>query len=745
MKTKHPPKQRTAEQQLQERLRYIKTYFNRAKSLFSLKHIQTVNQLVDIIGDNKDRYDAKELLQRLTSEKINDIERRVLEREESEFKLRLAGITTADVAPPLPPSGWTESFPKVEEFTLDSLYTTKDFELESTYYKGYSWQKLKALSSPWLSHTFPPDNPRQVAVATYFQEEAAKELYYKLTVEGLTGLLLRANTGDGKTYCIGRLLRWIIDSGWMKGKSLSPFKILYVTKASIVTQTTRDLEREFGIDPLKDDIVVTNYEQLRAELGEMVINETVEVVDTLPRKKYTWKSVMHPLLIIWDECQALKNEDSIQSKIAQASNELPPGKIYQIFVSATPFAKVASAKCFCVATHIPFKHGLGESPLDNLNWSLYSKEYICGGTDPNEFSRENIKNLLKMFSHYIVGFKNVRRKFKAINKEYIIDFETPAQRQQYEKAWEAYLAKKAELEGPSSGANSRFLILVEFLKFRQAAEFIRAEYLAKQMYHSVTEGFAPLCACNFKPTIAKVILTLHQKYGVQRSDISVIWGGSEGFSGKEAKYTQADIQRILGDAIRGVDIPKKVLKEIYSQLSAQHSGLSKIPPELDLGTQSRKQRQKEIDRFQSGKSHYCFFTFGAGGAGLSLHHKYEHTCQRRTYLAPTYNEMELAQGLGRAPRLTSLSDTEQIIFIYRDTIEERVLASVMCKTGCLIEVIKHSQSAESSSATALDFHTKQEDNGVLEDVIALSGAKQIVDINDSEEEEDDESLFNGEE
>jgi hypothetical protein len=53
--------------------------------------------------------------------------------------------------------------------------------------------------------------------------------------------------------------------------------------------------------------------------------------------------------------------------------------------------------------------------------------------------------------------------------------------------------------------------------------------------------------------------------------------------------------------------------------------------------------------------------------------------------------MELVQGLGRVPRLTSLSDTPQTIVFFADTIEEEVARKVEVKLRCLKEVVQQKE------------------------------------------------------
>ena len=139
-----------------------------------------------------------------------------------------------------------------------------------------------------------------------------------------------------------------------------------------------------------------------------------------------------------------------------------------------------------------------------------------------------------------------------------------------------------------------------------------------------------------------------------------------------------------------------------------------LPEHLRIGMQSMDDRQREIDRFQSGKSLFCIYTFRAGGVGLSLHHSDEFTefkCRRkpsgyvveediplvpvrprRNFVALTYNAIELVQGVGRCPRLTSLSDTEQYIICYQGTIEVDIGYIVSKKLSCISSVVKQHES-----------------------------------------------------
>ena len=102
------------------------------------------------------------------------------------------------------------------------------------------------------------------------------------------------------------------------------------------------------------------------------------------------------------------------------------------------------------------------------------------------------------------------------------------------------------------------------------------------------------------------------------------------------------------------------------------------------------QRHEEKMRFQRQDSKGMLITFKAGGKGLSAHHeaRFPKARPRRTFLSPVYSEKEMLQGLGRAPRITSASDTYQVMGYFYRTIEEDVKDRFIMKAKCMKEVIR---------------------------------------------------------
>lgn len=564
----------------------------------------------------------------------------------------------------------------------------------------------------------------------WFQKKGATELYQGI-IGGNRGQLLLAGVGTGKTFMYGAVIAKLREANFHKTiGSLSPWPYLVVTKASIVEQTKRVLENFFGLKCPRD-VLVINIDQLRSKFGEMFVDEELEIKDGQEIVAWKWRDLLYPAVTIWDECQILKNSGSIQHKIAASYNELE--NTYQIFSSATPFTRVAEAKCFAVATRlVQGITGVVTTELTNENWHLFSTNIAAPWT-PIEHSPKAVDKLVDLLDKYIVRITNVRPQFHAKNKVHIIDFLTAEGKKYYNDAVDRFEKKKAKIqallgEGAIDGGAANIMTLVAILQYRIAAEANpdRIKWLVANMMKSVSEGYAAVCAVNFKQTITKCVKSLCIEHNISRDSISLIWGGAnKPPSEKQKSKASIEADPVIMEALAkaGITMEDLELADVEAMMESE-----KYPEHLRLGSQSLKQRQHEIDRFQAGKSLYCFYTFRAGGVGLSLHHTDEFTKEkvrhkksgyafeedislvstrpRITYVAPTWSAIELVQGIGRAPRLTSLSDTQQFLVFFRGTWEHKVAKVVSVKLNCLTKVVRQKESWESmilGSATEEDF------------------------------------------
>lgn len=378
------------------------------------------------------------------------------------------------------------------------------------------------------------------------------------------------------------------------------------------------------------------------------------------------------------------------------------------------------------------------------NWSDWSQQ-IAYPFDPIEHAPAAIDKLMDVMDDYVIRCKGVKWQFKGKNETKIIDFDCVEDKKFYEDAWTRYLKEKAKLEkeagkdGGDGGVNG-LQQLAQFTKFRQASEVCHANHIVDAMHDSYLHGQAPVAGLNFKHTIIKAVKRLILHYGYKRSDISIIWGGGLTINKKAKQQKAMASNDVIQEALKKAGISMEDIGLGEDDVAAVDKLLQgeKIPKEWNLGTQNKKQRQEEIDRFQSGRSKFCFFTFKSGGVGLSLHHcdeqvneynrlapgyqewldklvkrpkserplgpgkvgrkksgyahvediPYIQSRPRICFLTPTYSAMELVQGLGRCPRINSLSDTPQIILFFRGTIEERVAEIVTQKLRCLTKVVR---------------------------------------------------------
>lgn len=556
------------------------------------------------------------------------------------------------------------------------------------------------------------------------------------------GQLLLSGVGSGKTWMFLGLIRRLRDMNFHRQVGcISPWPFIVVTKASIVEQTRRVAKQCFNLSHPRD-ILIINIEKLRSKFGELFVEEITKVENGVEYTIWKWRDGLYPCMICWDECQILMNPSSAQHKIAASYNELRD--TWQIFSSATPFTRVSGAKCFCVSTRKKTRvASFNQVELNNDNWNIFAKA-VASPADPMEHSPAAIDRLMDEMDDYVVRVKGIKAQFHAKNDARLIHFRTKEGKEFYDKALERFEKRKAKIAASNMDEGAKAInMLVSMLMFRIAAESNpdRIDWLCEQMYHSVTEGYAAICAVNFKQTIIACVKKLNEKYGVKRNNISLIWGGGQtGPSEKQkAKAAMVGDEAIMAAlAKHGITMDKLDMEDVDALAEKEE-----LDPELRLGTQSLAERQKEIDKFQSGKSLYAFYTFKAGGVGLSLHHTDEHctdwnrkaagfddwfkiinalpekqrpkpgktrrkesgyaveedipyipTRQRRTFLAPTWSAVELVQGLGRAPRLTSLSDTPQVLVFFHGTIEAHVHAIVSVKLHCLTKVVRQRESWE---------------------------------------------------
>lgn len=626
------------------------------------------------------------------------------------------------------PKGETITVPVAKVVTSQPEVKAVEQEVKLTAADDYGYVR-----SPHVSKDFFP---------YWFQKKEVAELLAGINA-GMRAQLMLAATGTGKTFMAGMLVRALYDMNFHDNKSWGPVKYLYVTRATIVEQTKRVFQKYFNLG-IRQGIEILNIEQLRSRAGTMWVKDEVVVINGQEQTIWKWHQMIHPPVVLWDECQALKNEGSTQHAIAAAYNDIPDHTT-QIFISATPFTRVTEAKCFAVGTRKQISDNLGlghTSYLSNATWPTYAAA-ISAPSPPSEYNEAAVERLTKDLEPYIKRVRGVRPQFDAINSIELIDFETDDERKYYEDTERRYYEKKAKLAEKlgkdlgDDGSAGGIWALVLLNERCMAAEYCRRYHLAKKMKHAVDNGYAAVCAVKYKNTLIAVVRILVEEYKISRDLISLVWGGGQTQLTAKQK-SKAEI-KAQADKLKEIGMDITSVLENLDLDEVEDRVLEEIPAHLRLGMQSKEERQREIDKFQMGKTLFCMYTFKAGGVGLSLHHSDELSPvkvrrkesgyaveedipkvpirPRANFVAPTYSAIELVQGLGRCPRLTSLSNTPQRLVYYRGTVEEDVARIVSGKLRCLSKVVRQREK--------------------WEDVIVSNGASVVSHINNTKDVVDD--------
>jgi len=442
---------------------------------------------------------------------------------------------------------------------------------------------------------------------------------------------------------------------------------------------SRVLEKAGLGEYLGSQIVVTCYSQLSSTFGKVFVSEEFDpYTDSM---KLRFNPGIVPYLVIWDECQALGNPDTYQTKFCIALNTTIPNPPYQIFMSATPFVTVMNTKAFILATKAKF---MGMTVTEE-NFRQFAGLITNEPDKPNQAAA---KRLREQFAPYIVSMPKVKWPHKAINQVKIVQFQSEEDHRIYTRLYDRYLEKCQKL-----GKNTNFgpfERLVAFGQFRKGVEPLRAPQIVDLAIKEEKQGYAPIIGCAFRETIIKIVFYLLE-HGYRREDISVIWGGKEEIK-QDMLLTSEEIDDLVARTMQGEPLSKRDLKRLqmtlawredrenYQETEEQqiyrHAKLAELKL---LGHQSANQRQIEIDNFQEGHSKFCVFTLSAGGVGLSLDQWSEKLRPRVGYFTPTYSGPEVQQALGRALRRTTVSDVRQYLVYMAGTIEEWHVAPLIDK------------------------------------------------------------------
>lgn len=570
------------------------------------------------------------------------------------------------------------------------------------------------------------------------QLTTAQRLFDNIHYNNYRGQQLIAPPGAGKTFILGSVLRNLIHQGYLKN-CLSPWPILWTTYNSVVPQNKSELEEFFNLDC--DTMVhVVNIEQLRSKLLGTLIEELTVVEYGQPRIIYRWRPGFQPAVIITDESQALARPESLQSQIANSIftpefEAFNLWKTYFIDSSATPWTRICEAKHFALATGKKLQDDFGERKINALNWSVFSNDLAGRYTNPDgttaspmDYHTGAIKEFVKLYEDRIVWVKDVKPKHPGKLQLMRIEFENDKLKEEYDKAEEAHLKRKARIESNSElSAQQQYVsILASYTIFTKAAENCRRYFLARKCHEDYISGFAPAVCFRFKQTGTNIVRILIEDFNWKREDISMIWGGATETLNAKKKLAlkikgNSDALELLEDL--DIDLERDFGIDLAEFTSKTEEQLQ-FERDNDLLSQTPETREREKRRFLRQDTRALLMSYKSGGVGLSAHHqsKYPKALPRRGYFTPDYSEKMGIQALGRLPRLTSASETLMWFVYYPKTIEREVMKKFIHKCKSLKVV---TQSKDSWTDIVPEDENLREEAGILSFVDVATNESDI--------------------
>jgi len=339
-----------------------------------------------------------------------------------------------------------------------------------------------------------------------FQIKAATDAACKL--QSQQGILLQAHAGLGKTYMVLPVIKYLLDNELIKIQSDWPMPILWVTPAAVIPQTL-EVINQFA---LTHKIFPMSYSGFRGKLGNSLYWESAKNPYN-NSKVYAWKPTRVPSLVVFDECQGLKNDTSSQT---QLSWSIPAG-VKRIFISATPYQKVSEARS--VVQGVGMEH-YGEPCTTETVPQLLQN--IARWGRPTQLCQAHMERLRTAMKPYAVFVPKVRYKHKTHTRCRLIEFDTAAEREHYDSYFVAFKRKcEEQMRNSNFGANE---MLVAIQKFREGAEEVRAVRMAKRAIEMAERGRQVIVVFNFVNPMRLAYKALRNE-GLSEDRISHIVGG----------------------------------------------------------------------------------------------------------------------------------------------------------------------------------------------------------------------------
>ena len=252
--------------------------------------------------------------------------------------------------------------------------------------------------------------------------------------------------------------------------------------------------------------------------------------------------------------------------------------------------------------------------------------------------------------------------------------------------------------------------------------------------------------------------------GLTKQKISLIWGGNREIKPEEllpetraaeiaakmgmwildnpdeARKPKADDIGITKEEFRSFHKGIKYTSErIFREMTKDaFAARNEKLREMKLHNQNQKERHENVQDFLNGATEFCIYTLSSGGTGISLDHRYQYTRPRSVMSTLTYFSEEFAQALGRCVRLTTLTDTVQMIYVPEGTLLSDHMAPKLARKLRSIDAIG-SSNIDFAGELEIAIRKKQEAQKLTVEDLQAHESSGVIEVEEEEEDDEEES------
>lgn len=539
------------------------------------------------------------------------------------------------------------------------------------------------------------------------QQRKAIDQWISLQDAGIPAAMLTIETGGGKTFVAGGAILHEIASGRAVAGAFDIFpRIIYFTKKPVVLATADKLRDHFklSVSTLKEpkadaQVLVLNYQALSSkQLRPFFAEDEIELFGN-KTTVFRWRPTA-PVLVIIDEMQVLKKiKSGISKRVLGFLRATTATNTKWLFMSATPGTCLRDLWLFALASK--FETPSGTIALDNM--TAFLGQFAARIDKPN---KESMKRFATFLGPRLISPPRDPRKYKSINKCEIIPFPDARSREIYLSAEADYIRARE-----SAGEVVGDLSMAQFQIFRGVSELLKAPIYGERMMKTVASGRSAVLAVCYIPTVIETVAYLASR-GVRRDQISIIWGGRRIITEDEICTTKEWGQLLYksdkaekqfmeeNDGARpkekwyGLTRAEKtrlrktqeynVMRMRQGRSHSEHAEHVKWLEDMMLNAQGDEERHEQVKRFLRDETHYCIYTFSAGGTGIDLDNQIPGGRPRSVISTICYWAEEFVQALGRAYRINTQSDVDQTMLMFENSIESsHVLKILAPKIGSI--------------------------------------------------------------